>query len=100
MRAYALLIGTLFTVGYGYVADFAVRSAGFPRAGYSARATTADPPASLPLPIWYGGMLKPITVEAFSLPRPAYTIRALDRLDRAARCTHSSQPVQHAISID
>ena len=98
MRVYALLVGTLFTAASSYVADLAVRSAGFPRAGYSARATTADPPSSLP--IWYGGMLKPITVEAFSAPRAAYTVRALDRLDRNARCTRSSQPIQHAISID
>jgi hypothetical protein len=97
MRVYALLVGILLTTASSYAADVAIRSAGFARVRYALR-PTADPPG--PPSIWYGGVLKPITVEVFSHPRPAYTARAVDRLEGRAGCTRSSQPVRPAVAIE
>jgi hypothetical protein len=61
MRVYALLLATLVTAASGYILERAAASAGLHRAAWSFD----------PTPIWYGGMLRPVTVEAYRAPRPA-----------------------------
>ncbi len=97
MRVYAWLLGTLLTTASTYAAEIAVRSAGLSRAATALRAA-ADPTADAP--IWYGGVLKPITIETYSYPRPLLTLRALDRLSETTRCARSGQLLRHAIAID
>jgi hypothetical protein len=62
MRVYAVLLATLVTAlsAYTLELDRAVRLL-----------AAAPHPAFDPTPIWYGGMLRPITVVAYSRPRPA-----------------------------
>ena len=97
MRVYALLLGTLLTAASSYVAEIAVESTGLARVQTALRATT-DPPAAAA--IWYGGALKPITVQTFIAPRPALTVRALDRLGATAHCARPAQGAPHAISTE
>src|SRR3989442_14063673 len=65
MRVYALLLGILFTTGYGYAAQIAVSS-------LKANPVTAtEPAATLPAGgaldgVWYGVVLAPVTVESRS----------------------------------
>ena len=93
MKAYAMLLGLLLTVGYGYAAQVAVSSVGMSRneAALGVRSGGGDQP------VWYGGTLDPVTVEARS-DAPAKT--AASRwlfLDRpAARCIQASQ-TSHAV---
>ena len=95
MRGYALLLGSLLTVGYGYAAQVAVASAGFARRG--AAAFTADAPAAgsgywLDR-VWYGGVLDPVTVEAPADPGARVTVTRAPRLGRETpRCLPAVQP--------
>jgi hypothetical protein len=77
MRVYALLLGVLFTTGYGYAAHVAVSSR-------PSGAVAATRPAAGR--IWYGGTLDPITVraEARAVTPAASHSRLLDR--PAVRC--------------
>ena len=61
MRAYALALGILMTVGYGCVAKIAV--AGVRRPYEVQRAASPDT-------VWWGGRLAPVTVEAERPARP------------------------------
>src|SRR5438552_17843606 len=62
MRVYALLLGILFTTGYGYAAQIAVSSLSAGR--QPATAPAAAIPASAALDgVWYGGGLDPVTVQ-------------------------------------
>src|SRR2546426_11904942 len=63
MRVYALLLGILFTTGYGYAAQIAVSSLG------AGRQPATEPAAAIPASaaldgVWYGGGLDPVTVES------------------------------------
>jgi len=63
MRVYALLLGILFTTGYGYAAQVAVSSL------KANPATAVEPAATSPADgaldgVWYGGVLAPVTVES------------------------------------
>ena len=60
MRLYALLLGTLLTAASAYVAQMAVTSSRFDRA-WQVLHPAADPPSSDP--VWYGGILDPVTIE-------------------------------------
>lgn len=53
MRVYALILGIALTAGYGYAADLAVASI---KPG-------ALKPTAAKSPVWYGGVLEPVTVE-------------------------------------
>jgi len=59
MRAYALLLGSLLSVGTAAVAELALESAETDRAGSPVSAVT---PSSAAQPIWYGGTLDPVTI--------------------------------------
>ncbi len=64
MRRYAVLLGMLLTVGYGYATQLALtaeRPAGARRSADTTGWTDR---------IWYGGTLDPITVEAYADPVP------------------------------
>jgi hypothetical protein len=78
MRVYALLCGTLLTVGSAAIAQLALQSARPDHAGIG----LASAPA-LPNAIWRGGALTPVTVEARVAP-PAVTGTEMDRLARRA----------------
>ena len=54
MRVYALLLGIALTSGYGYAADVAMAS----------RKPVEPKPAASTGPVWYGGVLDPVIVEA------------------------------------
>lgn len=75
MRGYALLLGTCLTLGYGYAAQAAMIA---DRNGVARRLSEAvmrrEAPA--PQPLWYGGTLATITVEAIA---PAAPGRPADR---------------------
>src|SRR2546426_8594058 len=63
MRVYALLLGILFTTGYGYAAQIAVSSLG------AGRQPATEPAAAIPASaaldgVWYGGGLDPVTGES------------------------------------
>ncbi len=58
MRVYALLLGIALTSGYAYAAHVAVSSVA------PGRSTTAVPASDANGPVWYGGVLDPIVVEA------------------------------------
>ena len=74
MRLYALLLGTLLTAASAYVAQMAVTSSRFDRAWQVLHAE-ADPPSSDP--IWYGGILEPVTIEGRRPQRPAIVVTDL-----------------------
>jgi hypothetical protein len=74
MRAYAVVLGTLLTLGYGCVADVAVQSSGGGQGrGTSMPATAAPAPATTVPPgaVWCGGTLAPVIVEARGVARLA-----------------------------
>jgi hypothetical protein len=84
MRAYAVALGTLLTIGYGCVAEVAVQSSsGGQGRGTSVPATAAPAPASTvpPSAVWCGGTLAPVIVEARGVARFARPIVALAGLE-------------------
>jgi len=96
MRVYALLLGILFTTGYGYAAQIAVSSLkGNP-------ATATEPAATVPAGgaldgVWYGGVLAPVTVESRSDgTRAATQGKVLSR--PTVRCTEAAPSRFHAVS--
>lgn len=90
MKAYAMLLGMLFTVGSGYAAQVAVTSVGAARSVEAAPAPGSRVTNSLDT-IWYGGVLDPITVQARGDgPVKTETARKL-LLDRpATRCLQAA----------
>jgi len=81
MRFYAVLLATLVTAASGYVAQLAVASSGFGRA-WVVLHRTADPPSLDPL--WYGGILDPVTIEGRRPAAQALTVTGLDSVHDAA----------------
>jgi hypothetical protein len=80
VRAYAIALGIAFTVGYAYVGQLAVRSAGVTEV-VGAVATNAAPAPLRSDTVWSGGTLAPVVVEGWSAGAAmgtAYT-RNLDR---------------------
>src|SRR5258708_24048868 len=83
MRAYAVALGTLLTIGYGCVAEVAVQSSsGGQGRGTSVPAAVAPAPATTVAPsaVWCGGTLAPVIVEARGvarLARPLVTLAGL-----------------------
>lgn len=64
MRGYAVLLGTILTVGYGYAAQVAVNADHVAGAGRSTEHRAGQPVRSPDDTVWYGGTLEPIVVEA------------------------------------
>ena len=91
MRMYALLLGVIFTSGYGYAAQVAVASAS------AGRTPAPNPEARAVLdPVWYGGMLDPIIVESRGTARVVRTAhRVLERV--TARCADAERASFHAM---
>jgi hypothetical protein len=96
MKAYAMLLGLLFTVGSGYAAQVAVSSVGASGSLEAAPALESHMTNALDT-IWYGGVLDPITVEARG-DGPAKTEAARKLLlDRpTTRCSQAS-PAYRAV---
>jgi hypothetical protein len=83
MRAYAVALGTLLTIGYGCVADVAIQSSGREGRGGSVPATAA------PSAVWCGGTLAPVIVEARGVARftrPTVTLAGVDPASATLRC--------------
>ena len=91
MKAYAMLLGMLLTVGSGYTAQVAVSSVGAAGRGEAGPAPASRGNEGLDK-VWYGGVLNPITVEARG-DAPANTAAARRLLlDRPiARCFRSNR---------
>ena len=90
MRVYALLLGVTLTAGYGYAAQMAVASLGAARQGEKAPVMVAEVARTEPL--WYGGVLDPITVEARATGPVRVRIAPRLLIERpAARCAQSRQ---------
>ena len=103
MRAYALLLGTLATAGSGYVVEVALASSGFDRA-WVVLHRKADPPSLDPL--WYGGILDPVTIEGRRSAAQALTVTGFDSgHDAACPAVHpkyrpiSSENVRTSIGL-
>jgi hypothetical protein len=90
MKAYAMLLGMMLTVGSGYAAQVAVSSVGTARDA-EVTPTPVGRTSRGPDTVWYGGVLDPITVEARGDgPASTATARRL-LLDRpAVRCFRAS----------
>jgi len=95
MRGYALLLGITLTVGYAYAGQVALTSV-----------ETANRHASLaggadraPDPLYYGGTLAPITVEA-PATTGAHTVVTVPLAHGGERCATSGQPRYRAISSE
>jgi hypothetical protein len=87
MRAYAVALGTLLTIGYGCVAELAVQSSsGGQGRGTSVPAAVAPAPATTVAPsaVWCGGTLAPVIVEARGVARLARPIVTLAGLEGAS----------------
>jgi len=97
MRVYALLLGILFTTGYGYAAQIAVSS-------LKANAATAtEPAATVPAGgaldgVWYGGVLAPVTVESRSDGTRAGATQGKVLSRPTVRCTEAAPSRFHAES--
>ena len=90
MKAYALLLGMMLTLGSGYAAQVAVSSVGTTRDA-EVRPTPVHRASHGPDTVWYGGVLDPITIEARGDAAPSATARRL-RFDRpAVRCFRASR---------
>ena len=97
MRVYALLLGILFTTGYGYAAQIAVSSLG------AGRSAPAQPAATVPTDgvldgVWYGGVLDPVTVESRSGGTRAAATQGRVLSRPSVRCTEASSSRFHAVS--
>ncbi len=97
MRAYAVLLGTLLTVGSAYVAQVAANSAGSGRAVHQLP-ERADRAAAAPL--WHGGTLDPITIPARRSPIPARTVTGLDRVTDSLPYGHPGGLRYHTTSVE
>jgi len=91
MKAYALLMGMLLTVGSGYTAQVAVSSVGSSGRGDAGAAPASREHGGLDT-VWYGGVLEPVIVQARG-DAPAKTAAARRLLlDRPiARCYRTSR---------
>jgi hypothetical protein len=97
MRAYALALGTLLTIGSGCVADLAVAST----ARGPGRSASAPAPATLlpttpalPNAVWCGGTLAPVVVEARGVARaarPTITLAGQEPAIKALVCRARNQ---------
>ena len=95
MRVYALALGVLITLGYGCLAQVAVQSSRREPATGASRDGTAPAVARLQ-PLWCGGTIAPITVEAHGIARPGVMVTGLERPDAAAPCGDAARPRDRA----
>ena len=92
MRAYAMLLGLALTGTYAYAAHVAVASVG------SRRAEAAAPATFVETPVWYGGVLDPVTVRARGdSPEKTAAARRLLLDQVPARCSHASPAHRAAV---
>ena len=95
MRGYALLLGITLTIGYAYAGQVALTSV-----------DTANRHASLveradraPDPLYFGGTLAPITVEA-TARTGAHTVVTVPLAHSGERCAAWGQPRYRTISSE
>ena len=82
MRVYAMLLGAILTVGTAYLAEVAVASATTSRPESSPREAQALVATD---PIWYGGTLDPVTIEARGGVSRSVTLTHRDSLIESPR---------------
>ncbi|HYT04553.1 MAG TPA: hypothetical protein VEM13_06700 [Gemmatimonadales bacterium] len=91
MRIYALLLGSLLTLGFAYLAQVGLQSSGLQRVA-SVPPDRADPPVSAePDPIRYGGTIDPITIQVRRDAPPAARVSRLDRVPEGPRCGRAAR---------
>jgi len=93
MRKYAVLLGIGLTAVYGYVGHVAVASLApapkTPTQAARARAEALDP-------LWYGGTLPPVVVQATKAGSGKNAVvRGLVDARPSVRCFQASQPARH-----
>ena len=95
MRAHALVLGTLLTMGYGCVAEVAVQSSrGGQGRGTSVPAASAPATTAAPSAVWCGGTLAPVIVEARGVARlapPSVMLAGLEGSSAALGCRIRNQ---------
>jgi hypothetical protein len=96
MRIYTLLLGLLLTLGVALVAELAIDSAGARLA--AELASDARHPAARG-PVWYGGMLAPVTVQATRAVRPPATLTGFEAFGADAPCAHPPRQ-SHALAAE
>jgi hypothetical protein len=91
MRVYALLLGLVLTTGYVYAAQVAVSSANA-GASHGRVAVPTSRADEKPGPIWYGGTLELVTVEAKADARAGAKARKRLILNgKRVPCSHVSR---------
>ena len=93
MRGYAVAMGIVLTVGYGCVAQMAIRSAVVER---EVAATPGRAPAAAPDTVWCGGMLAPVVVEAPGVARVGPGIPVLTRGRSATWALTCERPLRRS----
>ena len=84
MRAYALLLGVLLTVGSAAVAELALQSVNPQRGGRPWRRVA---PAAESDPVWNGGVIDAITIDARGAAPAAASISEVIRLQGPRQAT-------------
>jgi hypothetical protein len=93
MRIYTLLLGLLLTLGVAFVAELALDSAGTRLAAELAQDARHSDARG---PVWYGGMLAPITVQATRAATPPATLAGFEAFGADAPCAH---PPRHSHAL-
>ncbi len=103
MRGYALAMGIVLTVGYGCVAQMAVRSAAVRQAvgpgagvGVGAGVGSGSAPAAAPDTVWCGGTLPPVVVEAPAAAAAGVGVAVVTRLGRVSWSLPCETPLRRA----
>jgi len=95
MRGYALLLGITLTIGYAYAGQVALTSV----ETANRHASLAERADRAPGPLYFGGTLAPITVEA-TATTGAHTVVTVPLAHSGERCAASGQPRYRAISSE
>ena len=99
MRGYALAMGIALTVGYGCVAQMAVRSAAVRQAvgpGVEVGVGSGSAPAAGPDTVWCGGTLPPVVVEAPGVAAAGAGVTVVTRLGRESWSLPCETPLRRA----
>lgn len=96
MRIYTLLLGLLLTLGVAFVAELAIDSAGMRLAAELASDSRHSDTGG---PVWYGGMLAPITVQATRAAAPHATFAGVEAFGADAPCAHPPRR-SHALAAE
>ena len=95
MRGYALLLGITLTIGYAYAGQVALTSV----ETANRHASLAERADKAPGPLYFGGTLAPVMVEA-TATTGAPTVVTVPLAHSGERCAASGQPRYRTISSE